>query len=143
MVGSPRKLKKHKSKTGQEEQKKDKGKSRAADGEFTNVNSTLVVSIAPVFANDPRVGVEEMLDSMVMRCVDTINTSHSEIQDHSLYRYIPAFRGVVLAYSNMFFLDNNGLVKGDCPYINCSVGFDATVWSPQVGMKLGKSYASS
>ena len=49
--------------------KKVKGKSREAEGEFTTVNATLPVSIAPVFASNPRMGVEELLDSMVMRCV--------------------------------------------------------------------------
>jgi len=50
--------------------KKDKGKSRSTEGgEFTVVKSTLRVSIAPVFAGNPRAGVEEMLDSMVMRSV--------------------------------------------------------------------------
>lgn len=51
---------------------KAKGKSRAADGveegEFTVVRSSVVVSIPPVFADNPRAGVEEMLDSMLMRC---------------------------------------------------------------------------
>ncbi|KAG6917424.1 hypothetical protein DXG01_002510 [Tephrocybe rancida] len=45
--------------------KKDKGKAR--DTEFHVVKTSLVVSIAPTFAANPRAGVEEMLDSMVMR----------------------------------------------------------------------------
>jgi DNA-directed RNA polymerase I subunit RPA43 len=47
--------------------RKDKGKSRAADGEFTVVQSTLRLAIAPVFANNLKAGAEEMLDSMIMR----------------------------------------------------------------------------
>lgn len=48
---------------------KDKGKSRASDhpSEFRVVNASLVLSVPPVFASDLRTGVEEMLDSMVMR----------------------------------------------------------------------------
>lgn len=48
---------------------KDKGKSRALDhpSEFRVINASLVLSIPPVFASDLRTGVEEMLDSMVMR----------------------------------------------------------------------------
>lgn len=48
---------------------KNKGKSRASDNpsEFRVVNASLALSIPPVFASDLRAGVEEMLDSMVMR----------------------------------------------------------------------------
>jgi DNA-directed RNA polymerase I subunit RPA43 len=48
---------------------KDKGKSRALDlpSEFHVINASLVLSIPPVFASDLRAGVEEMLDSMIMR----------------------------------------------------------------------------
>lgn len=46
--------------------KLDKGKSKAS-GEFKVVKASLVVSIPPVFAGNARAGVEEMLDSMVMR----------------------------------------------------------------------------
>lgn len=48
---------------------KDKGKSRVLDhpSEFRVINASLALSIPPVFASDLRAGVEEMLDSMVMR----------------------------------------------------------------------------
>lgn len=48
---------------------KDKGKGKAT--EFQVINASLVVSVPPVFASDPRAGVQEMLDSMVMRHVCT------------------------------------------------------------------------
>jgi hypothetical protein len=56
--------------------KADKGKSKASSssGEFKVVNASLVVSIPPVFAGNPRAGVEEMLDSMVMRWVIALST---------------------------------------------------------------------
>ena len=47
------------------ETKKDKGKGK--ETAFQVVQSSLVVSISPVFSNNPRAGVEEMLDSMIMR----------------------------------------------------------------------------
>ncbi|KAG6852231.1 hypothetical protein C0991_001810 [Blastosporella zonata] len=87
------------------------------DTEFHVVKTSLVVSIAPTFAANPRAGVEEMLDSMVMR-------------------YIPALRGVVLSHSNLRFLSKTATIQADSPYLVCSIEFDATVWSPQVGMKL-------
>jgi DNA-directed RNA polymerase I subunit RPA43 len=38
-------------------------------GEFHVINASLTLSVPPVFGNNPRAGVEEMLDSMVMRCI--------------------------------------------------------------------------
>ncbi|KAK7035524.1 hypothetical protein VNI00_011817 [Paramarasmius palmivorus] len=94
-------------------EKKGKGK----ETEFQVVKASLVVSIPPVFSIAPADGVGEMLDSMIMR-------------------YIPAFEGVVLSHSNLFFLDKNATIKADCPFMVCNVSFDATVWRPRVGMKL-------
>ncbi|KAI0949186.1 hypothetical protein AcW1_008872 [Taiwanofungus camphoratus] len=99
--------------------KQDKGKARAGAGEseFRVVQASMVISIPPVFANNLRAGVEDMLDSLVMR-------------------YIPALQGVVLTHGNLQFIDSTATIKADCPFANCRIGFDATVWSPQVGMKL-------
>lgn len=52
-------------------------------------------------------------------------------------RYIPALQGVVLAHDNLKVLAATATIKGDCPFANCQIAFDATVWSPQIGMKLG------
>jgi DNA-directed RNA polymerase I subunit RPA43 len=52
-----------------DKKKKDKGKVKAKSEEFTVISASLVVSIPPVFATNPRAGAEEMLDSMIMRCV--------------------------------------------------------------------------
>lgn len=64
---SRKKVKKEKK---EKSKKRDKGKAKDVDSsEFKLVNASLVVSIPPVFANDPMSGVEEMLDSLVMRYV--------------------------------------------------------------------------
>ncbi|KAI6046133.1 hypothetical protein EDC04DRAFT_2598341 [Pisolithus marmoratus] len=94
-----------------------KKKRTPSSSEFCTVNATTVLSVPPIFSNNLRAGVEEMLDSMVMR-------------------YIPSLQGVFLAHSNMRFLSRTAMVRGDCPFAICSVGFDATVWSPRVGMRL-------
>ncbi|RDB16806.1 DNA-directed RNA polymerase I subunit rpa43 [Hypsizygus marmoreus] len=107
--GKEKRDKKHK------EKGKEKGKAR--DTEFQVVRTSLVLSIAPIFASNPRAGVEEMLDSMVMR-------------------YIPALQGVVLSHSGLRFLSSVATIQADCPFLVCKVEFDATVWSPHVGMKL-------
>ncbi|KAF8622343.1 hypothetical protein AX15_007076 [Amanita polypyramis BW_CC] len=87
------------------------------DNEFYTVRASLALPIPPVFANDPRAGVEEMLDSMVMR-------------------YIQVLRGVLVSHSNTTFLTKPAPLLADCPYSVCKVSFDATVWSPQIGMRL-------
>ncbi|KAF9071129.1 hypothetical protein BDP27DRAFT_1291887 [Rhodocollybia butyracea] len=97
------------------ETKKDKGKGK--ETAFQVVQSSLVVSISPVFSNNPRAGVEEMLDSMIMR-------------------YIPALDGVVLSHSNVSFKEDTAAIQADCPFLVCKIIFDATVWRPLVGMKL-------
>ncbi|KAF8647147.1 hypothetical protein AX16_006978 [Volvariella volvacea WC 439] len=84
---------------------------------FQVIKATMVVSVPPRFAANPRAGVEEMLDGMVMR-------------------YIPGLRGVVLSHSSLVFLDKAATIKADCPYLVCNIGFDALVWSPAVGTKL-------
>ncbi|PBK91388.1 hypothetical protein ARMGADRAFT_199703 [Armillaria gallica] len=95
--------------------KDKKGKGRESD--FHVVQASLVLSIPPKFADDPKTGVNEMLDSMVMR-------------------YIPGLQGVVLSHSSLTFLDDMASIKADCPFLVCRVTFDATVWSPHVGMRL-------
>ncbi len=51
--------------------KDKKGKGRESD--FHVVQASLVLSIPPKFADDPKTGVNEMLDSMVMRYVFNSN----------------------------------------------------------------------
>jgi len=100
-------------------EKKGKGKAKAAadDAQFKVISASLSLSIPPIFASNLRAGAEEMLDSMVMR-------------------YVPAFQGVLLAHDNLDFLDSRATIKADCPFANCRVAFDATVWSPHIGTKL-------
>ncbi|KAH9007965.1 hypothetical protein EDB83DRAFT_2212827 [Lactarius deliciosus] len=93
-----------------------KGKDNA-DGEFRSVKASVVLAVPPVFANRLRDGVEEMLDTMTMR-------------------YEPTLNGVVLAHSDVHFLDPVAQLQGDSPFAICRVGFEALVWSPQRGMSL-------
>jgi len=39
----------------------------SSDGDFQVVKASLVLSVPPIFAANPRAGVEELLDSMIMR----------------------------------------------------------------------------
>lgn len=112
------------SKRSKTEKGKDKAKDKArrrgtgaAPSQFRVVEAALRLSIPPVFAGNLRAGAEEMLDSMLMR-------------------YIPALQGVVLAHHELRFLEPMATIKADCPFANCNVSFQATVWSPYVGQKL-------
>lgn len=48
-------------------EKKRKNTTSRDDAEFQVVKSSLVVSIAPMYALNPKQGVQEMLDGMLMR----------------------------------------------------------------------------
>ncbi|KAG2154387.1 uncharacterized protein EDB93DRAFT_1223198 [Suillus bovinus] len=110
--GAPRKKKK-------EKLRQDTGTLRAepSTSEFRVTKATITLSVPPVFASNLRTGVEEMLDSMIMR-------------------YIPSLCGVLLAHSNIHFLSPTASINADCPFAICNVAFDATVWSPSIAMKL-------
>jgi DNA-directed RNA polymerase I subunit RPA43 len=44
-----------------------KSRKEKHDGEFRSVKASIVLAVPPVFANRLRDGVEEMLDTMIMR----------------------------------------------------------------------------
>ncbi|KAG1816146.1 uncharacterized protein BJ212DRAFT_1356686 [Suillus subaureus] len=102
-----------------EKLKQDAGKpcTKPSPSEFRVTKATITLSVPPVFASNLRAGVEEMLDSMIMR-------------------YIPSLCGVLLAHSNLHFLSPTVSINADCPFAICNVTFDATVWSPSIAMKL-------
>ena len=105
----------------------------ANENQFQVATTSLVLSIPPIFAGNPRGGVEEILDSMIMRYLHS--TLSSKLSSNSV-RYLPALQGVVLSHSNLRFLNNTATIRGDSPFLVCTVVFDATVWSPRVGIKL-------
>jgi len=51
-------------------------------------------------------------------------------------RYQPTLGGVVLAHSDLRFLNSAGRIKADSPYAIFDVGFDATIWRPEIGMQI-------
>ncbi|KAJ3514627.1 hypothetical protein NLJ89_g2273 [Agrocybe chaxingu] len=91
--------------------------SHTSGGEFRVVKTILTLSVPPIFAAHPKAGVEELLDSMIMR-------------------YNPSLQGVILSHSNITFVNPVATIQRDCPFLICKIAFDATVWSPQVGFKL-------
>ena len=112
--------------------------------EFRTVSASVVLSLPPVFAAKYHEAAEEMLDSMVMRCVSycinfAIRPTVNKRPVH-LHRYQPALGGVVLAHQNLRFLSSAGRIKADNPFAVFNVGFDATVWRPEIGMRLSAYY---
>ena len=45
-----------------------KARKEKPNDEFRSVKASIVLAVPPVFANRLRSGVEEMLDTMIMRC---------------------------------------------------------------------------
>jgi hypothetical protein len=116
---------------------KHKGKGKEnADSEFRSVRASVVLAVPPVFANRLRDGVEEMLDTMTMRSALWLMHSYGHLVLIRPARYEPTLNGVVLAHSDVRFLDNVARLQGDSPFAICHVGFEALVWSPQRGMSL-------
>jgi hypothetical protein len=52
-------------------------------------------------------------------------------------RYTPALQAVLLAYSNIKFADTTANILFDCPFAITDVSFNAVVWSPKIGHRLG------
>ena len=107
------------------------------DSQFQVATTSLVLSVPPIFAGNPRGGVEEMLDSMIMRYLHSMLSSKPSSNS---IRYIPALQGVVLSHSNLKILNKTATIRGDSPFLICTIEFDATVWSPRVGIKLCMFY---
>jgi len=105
--------------------------------EFCSVKASIVLSVPPVFANRLRYGVEEMLDTMIMRCAYTPHFPFFSL--FSFRRYESTLNGVVLAHSDVHFLDRVARLQADSPFAICHVGFDALIWKPCRGMKLSAS----
>ncbi|TIA88056.1 hypothetical protein E3P99_02810 [Wallemia hederae] len=81
------------------------------------VETSLRLSIPPIFANDPKSGALEMLDSLVMR-------------------YVPALRAVLLTHINTQFKQPAGLIIDESPFSVTDVHFTALVWSPTIGQRM-------
>lgn len=59
--------KSHKKSKKESKDKKGKGKDSTADGEFKVINASIILSVPPRFAMNPMAGVQEMLDTLIMR----------------------------------------------------------------------------
>lgn len=44
---------------------------------------------------------------------------------------------MLLAHDHLRFVDSKARIKDECPFAICRVTFDAVVWRPRVGMRLG------
>lgn len=115
-------------------------KEKASD-EFRSVKASIILAVPPVFANALHSGVEEMLDTMIMRCSTFLKTSAFHPFTLLLVprRYEPTLNGVVLAHSDVHFLNRVARLQADSPFSICHVGFEALIWNPTRGMKLSAS----
>lgn len=108
--------------------------------EFRIVNASLVLAVPPIFAANPIAGVQEMLDSMVMR--SAFHYKYDLLSSHPFLflRYSHSLQGVVVSHSNIGFLENVARIQRDCPFLVCRIKFDATIWSPRIGDTLCKGF---
>lgn len=124
--------KKSKSAKGKEKATYDQG------GEFIKTTSSLDLSLPPYYTNSPLTGAINVLDGLVMRCV---NCSCFASQPLNCHRYVPNLSGVLLSHSNIRFGQRTALIQPETPFMKCSVTFDCVVWSPRIGMKLSTSHS--
>ncbi|GAO48868.1 hypothetical protein SAICODRAFT_30082 [Saitoella complicata NRRL Y-17804] len=75
------------------------------------------VSLPPLYTANPTLGVRDHFDSMIMS-------------------YVPAARGVILAHSNLQFLDRSAKVMYDSPFACVWARARFLVWKPERGGKL-------
>ena len=59
----------HKSSISKKKSKMSSDSNANSEGEFHIVKASIRLSVPPIFANSPRAGIEEMLDSMTMRYI--------------------------------------------------------------------------
>lgn len=83
-----------------------------------------------------------MLDSLVMRSVIIHVPCPHCLHTDNLNRYTPALQAVLLAYSNITFADTTANILNDCPFAIADVSFNAVVWSPKIGHRLGRLFDS-
>ncbi|CCO27108.1 hypothetical protein RSOLAG1IB_04157 [Rhizoctonia solani AG-1 IB] len=89
----------------------------SSETEFKLIRARTGISLPPRFAGDPKRGVEEILDNLVMR-------------------YVPSLRGVLLSHKDHKFASQVALMYAEGPYPTTRVEFDAGVWAPEVGMRI-------
>ncbi|QRV79399.1 DNA-directed RNA polymerase II subunit RPB7 [Ceratobasidium sp. AG-Ba] len=95
----------------------DKKEGVPSGSQFKLVRARTNISVPPRFVGDTRRGVEEILDNLVMR-------------------YVPSLQGVLLSHKNHIFSQDVAIIYAEGPFPTTTVDFDATVWAPEVGMRI-------
>ncbi|KAK9700477.1 hypothetical protein K7432_012171 [Basidiobolus ranarum] len=95
------------------------------DLEWNDANSSpfaetcikMFITLPPCFCNDPLQGINEQLNSFLMR-------------------YVPQVDGIVLAHSDLKILESTGRIMFDSPYSHFWIKVNLLVWKPTKGIKL-------
>lgn len=85
------------------EKKKKKSKKRRKVGEeFKRIQASMTISLPPIFAQDPTDGIEEMLDSMILRYAESKDL-HSVFPANSpsIPLQVDSFLLLMVLYSRM------------------------------------------
>jgi hypothetical protein len=77
------------------------------------------------------------LRSPLVACLLT-GTFEAVLTSHSCFilSFIPKLSGVLLAHSDLRFLEDKATIQADCPFAVVDVRFGALVWAPEVGQVL-------
>ncbi|KAK3825616.1 MAG: hypothetical protein J3Q66DRAFT_294506 [Benniella sp.] len=86
-------------------------------GPFVEVSTKLYIHLPPCFTTKPIEGIQEQLNSFLMR-------------------YMPQVDGVVLAHSNLELLQSSGRIMYDSPYCHFWISVKLLVWKPVKGATL-------
>ncbi|OQR95652.1 nitroreductase family [Thraustotheca clavata] len=84
---------------------------------FVNAKLVMSCSLAPCHIQDAKKGLEEQLNTMLMKYCDPVE-------------------GVLLAFNSVQLLNPYGHIINETPYIHIRVAADALVFRPQTGMEL-------
>jgi DNA-directed RNA polymerase I subunit RPA43 len=89
------------------------------DKEFKRVTVRIQVTLPPCYIQTPILGIRLQLNRFLLR-------------------YISEVDGVILAYSDVIFLEDKARIMYDSPFLHFWIQTKMLIWRPTVGMMLGK-----
>ncbi|ORX88846.1 hypothetical protein K493DRAFT_319163 [Basidiobolus meristosporus CBS 931.73] len=95
----------------------DLERNNASASPFAETCIKMYITLPPCFCNNPLQGINEQLNSFLMR-------------------YVPQVDGIVLAHSDLQILEKTGRIMYDSPYSHFWITVNLLIWKPKKGIKL-------
>ncbi|KAJ3383485.1 hypothetical protein HDU92_004101 [Lobulomyces angularis] len=89
-------------------------KNKKIKANFTTINSTLFLTIPPIYSLNIKDGITNFLDKLLNRYVDKV-------------------KGVLVSYSNLKLLQNAAKIINESPFLNFKIQLDLFVFNPNIG----------